>query len=312
MEYHPKAKHQDDGIHVKNNGPGQVQPIKGAVINQIDQKRIDHIISGLSQPDKNIVNDGRARVSDIKGNQLSGDSKNLLRVGQVFNKAVKRFPKGNGERPENHAGTGDKTVGEPLQFRVSVFAVGADHFREGRDRDQQPAPDKIVCEPVVSLFPHQIDHFADHNRVNQIIHKLLQARKNAGSAPRLEDGEIRAFEPADSDVLLCVQQSKTDHRKRCIYENIRNRRSVHAPIRDQEKVCSQRQKCSDRQEYVDVFVRFRDGKYHKDKAHSNAGHESGGFQAEVPADGGKVRAVRIHGPYECFPMEKNTRRENGV
>ena len=57
---------------------------------------------------------------------------------------------------------------------------------------------------------------------------------------------------------------------------------------------------------------FSDDKHHLDKAHNNAGYESGGFQIEVPADGGKIQAVRVHGPYECFPMEKNARRENGV
>lgn len=105
MDYHSKAKHQDDGIHVKNNDLGQVQPIKDAVINQVDQKGIDHVIGRLPQPDKNIVNDGRSRVSDIKRNKLYGDSKDFIRIGQVFGKAVKRLPEGNGERPENHAGT---------------------------------------------------------------------------------------------------------------------------------------------------------------------------------------------------------------
>lgn len=109
-----------------------------------------------------------------------------------------------------------------------------------------------------------------------------------------------------------VQQGKTGHGKCCVYKNIGSRRSVNTPIRDQEKVRNQRQKCSDSQKNVEIFVFFSDDKHHLDKAHNNADHESGGLQIEVPADSGKIQTVRVHGLYECFPMEKNTRRENGV
>ena len=57
---------------------------------------------------------------------------------------------------------------------------------------------------------------------------------------------------------------------------------------------------------------FGDDKYHLDKAYYNPDHESGGLQIEIPVDGGKIQAVCVHGPYECFPMEKNARGETGV
>lgn len=89
-----------------------------------------------------------------------------------------------------------------------------------------------------------------------------------------------------------LQQRKTGHRKCCVYKNIGNRRSVNAPIRDQEKVRNQRQNCSDSQKNVDVFVLFSDDKHHLDKAHNNADHESGGLQIEIPADGGKIQRTQ--------------------
>ena len=66
--------------------------------------------------------------------------------------------------------------------------------RQRRDRYQQPAPNKVIGNPVVALFGNHVYHFANHYGINQIIRKLLQSRKGTDPAPFLENTDKRGFQ----------------------------------------------------------------------------------------------------------------------
>ena len=72
---HAEAEHEDDRLHVERDGAGAEEGVERAVIAEVDEQRIDRVITCLPQPDKDIVDDGAARVGDIERDEPHGDGK---------------------------------------------------------------------------------------------------------------------------------------------------------------------------------------------------------------------------------------------
>ena len=108
MHDHTEAEHQDDCVHIKGDGVCQVQNIENTVIAEVDDKRIDGIIFCPAQADEDIVDDGTARIRDIKGRKLYDDGKYLLCISEILSITEKRSPCRNCNRPKYNACGGNE------------------------------------------------------------------------------------------------------------------------------------------------------------------------------------------------------------
>ncbi len=112
VHHHTKAEHQNYCVHRKCYGMGAVQDIENTVIAEVDDKRIDGIIAGFAKPHKDVVNNGAARIRNIKRNELYNDTENLAGVFKPLCIAEERYPCGNGNRPKYRACSGNKVIVE--------------------------------------------------------------------------------------------------------------------------------------------------------------------------------------------------------
>lgn len=141
---------------------------------EVDNKRIDGIIAGFAKPHKDVVDNCTARIRNIKRNKLYNDTENLSCFLKPLRIAEERCPCGNGNHPKHRTCSGNKVIVEFMQLFVPVLAVRADNLGKGCDRYEQPAPDKIICYPIVALLGDHIYHFADHNGIDKVVDKLLK------------------------------------------------------------------------------------------------------------------------------------------
>ena len=73
--------------------------VERAVIAEVDEQRIDRVIACLPQPDKDIVDDGAARVGDIERDEPHGDGKDLVRISLDFTYILQIHAGGFDKRP---------------------------------------------------------------------------------------------------------------------------------------------------------------------------------------------------------------------
>ncbi len=77
MHHHTKAEHQNYRVHRKCDYTCAVQDIENTVVAEVDNQRIYRVIAGFAKPDKDIVNNGAARIRNIKRNELYNDIKKI-------------------------------------------------------------------------------------------------------------------------------------------------------------------------------------------------------------------------------------------
>ena len=80
VHHHTEAEHQNYRVHRKCYGMGVVQDIENTVIAEVYDKRIDCIVFRFAQPDKYIVDNGAARIRNIKRNELYNNTENLAGI----------------------------------------------------------------------------------------------------------------------------------------------------------------------------------------------------------------------------------------
>lgn len=174
MCHHAEAEHQNYRVHRKCDYTCAVQDIENTVVAEVDNKRIDGIIAGSAKPHKDVVDNCTARIRNIKRNKLYNDTENLSCILKPLRITEERCPCGNGNHPKHRTCSGNKVIVEFTQRFVPVLAVRADNLGKGCDRYEQPAPDKIICYPIVALLGDHIYHFADHNGIDKVVDKLLK------------------------------------------------------------------------------------------------------------------------------------------
>ena len=295
MHYHAEAEHQDDGVHRECDGAGAVQDVENAVIAEVDQQRVGGGVTRFPQSDKDAVDDGAAGVGDVERHQADHDAEDVRRVVQSLHVPEKRHPHRDGGGPEQDAGGGNGVVIALPQSSVPVLAVRADDLRQRGDGDQQPAPDKVVGEPVIPLPGHHVHHFADHDGVDEVIDELLQSRKCADPAPFAEHGGVGAPEPAGADVPLPVQQMHAYDGQQHVHEDVGRRRAVNAQLRDEQEVRRHGQHRADGEEDIDIAVTADDHKHHVGEADGDAGDERLRFKTEVGGCRRQVDGPWLHG-----------------
>lgn len=312
MYDHAEAEHQDDRVHIKCNGVCPVQNVENAVVSEIDEQGIDGVVPRLTQADKDIVDDYTAGVCNIKGCKPDDNGKDLVRISEILRITKKRRPGGNRDYPKHNACGGNEVVVELSELFVTVLAVRADDLGKCGDRNQQPAPDEIVCNPVVALLGNHVHHFADHDGVDKVIHKLLKPRKYAGPAPFTEHRTVGSLETAESDMSLLVKKQNTKHGKQRVCDNIGDRYAVNAEIRDQQEIGNQRQHRADAKKDIHVFVLADDYENYIRKADEKSRHESNRFKAEVCRSNRQVDLARIHGADQHRAVDQDADREECV
>ena len=99
MHDHAEAEYEDDRLYVERDGAGEEEGVERAVIAEVDEQRIDRVIACLPQPDKDIVDDGAARVGDIERDEPHGDGKDLVRISLDFTYILQIHAGGFDKRP---------------------------------------------------------------------------------------------------------------------------------------------------------------------------------------------------------------------
>ena len=182
MDKHATAKHTDDKHHVLGKHTAFKHKIYDAVISYIDNQGVYRIVYCPSMRYKPAINDRRNHICNVERNKWQHNLYDDITIA-CHRATDERFPFWHCNQPyrKNH----DKIP--PAVFHCEAdFVVLLDDFRKAGNRHQEPAPDKVVCHPVVSGLRYRINHLTDHYGVDKIVQKNLNAGKRSNLAPILQ------------------------------------------------------------------------------------------------------------------------------
>ena len=182
MYKHTTAKHTDNKHHVLGKHTVLKRKIYDAVISHINNQGVYRIVYCPSMGHKPAINDRRNHICDVERNKRKHNLHYDIPIA-CHRATDERFPSWHCNQPycENH-----DEIPPAVLHRKADFVVLLDDLHKAGDRHQEPAPDKVICHPVVSRLRHRIDHLADHHGVNEIVQKNLNTGKRSNFAPILQ------------------------------------------------------------------------------------------------------------------------------
>ena len=182
MDNHTAAKHTDNKHHVLGKHTTLKHKIYYTVISYINNQGVYRIVYCSSMRDKPAIDDRRNHICNVERDKRQHNLHDDIAI-TCHRSADERFPSGHRNQPycKNH----DKIPPTVLHCKTNLV-VFLDDLHKAGDRHQEPAPDKVVCYPIVSGLRHRINHLADHYGIYEIIQKNLNTGKCSNLAPVLQ------------------------------------------------------------------------------------------------------------------------------
>ena len=113
------------------------------------------------------------------------------------------------------------------------FFVGGglllDQFAQLDHRQEHPAPDEIVGDPVSPLLAHHIDHARHHQHIGDIAHEGFQSR-DAADLRKVFCPRKRELSAAENAAALFCKNDNGGDKQQSVHDDVGNADAVHAEV----------------------------------------------------------------------------------
>lgn len=196
VEGHAQA--EEEGDAVEGGGPDacEIQDESRAVEDRVRDHRLEEHIVRLAETVEGGVEDVLEGVEHIEAQQEQDEAEELVHICKLQDLGHKGLPERDAEAPEQ----ADPQRQDEIARRIPAHVLPAfgglllDQLAQLEHRQQEPAPDETVGDPVGALLPHHVHHPGDHHHVGHIADQGLQAGDPA------DPGEFP--HPAEVEFLL--------------------------------------------------------------------------------------------------------------
>ena len=316
---HAQAKEQGDAVEGGGPDAGQIQNECRTVKDRVGDHRLKEHIVCLSEAVEGGVEDVLEGVEHIEAQQKQHELEELVHFCELQNVCHEGLPQGDADAPEQT----DRQRQEEIARRIPAHILPAfgglllDQLSQLEHRQQEPAPDEIVGDPVGPLLSHHVHHPGDHHHVSHVAYQGFQAGDPADPRKLPHPAEVEPF-LGEGPHAFPVQQQKGHSQQQGVHKDVGIPDTVHAELQrdrergDEEGIEDQGEQQSCGSEDVEIAALVYRDQGHQDELRQDGEDVGDALDADIGRGGGQNAVVGGHQPQQGLGKEQDDDRQHKI